>query len=232
MASVLGWVVEAGRTPGQPSRCPHCQAEAGNALLRDEPRHLVTHCGAIAVTRQRAICRTCRYSGTLADGLAGVPARTKLSPVLHDWLVEPGVRTTCRDAITLLTNLTGLPVSPETVRTDAVAVGGRLLDEPLTAAATPAQTREPVGPVRSRAGAALGRSRWRRGSLSDRLARGQGWRDWRAGRRGARSGARARAPTAGRGGWPGRRRRSGAAACTSPPSCPASSPWQTTELSE
>ena len=69
MATVLGRVVEAGRAPGRPGRCPHCQTDAGPAQLREEPRQLLTQCGPIAITRQRAICRRCHQSWTLPDGL-------------------------------------------------------------------------------------------------------------------------------------------------------------------
>jgi hypothetical protein len=147
MATVLGGVVEAGRAPGRPPRCPHCQADAGNARRRDEPRQVLTQCGPIAITRQRAVCRTCHHSWTLPDGLTGVPARAKISPALRAWLVELGVTTTFREASALLKPVTGLVVSPETVRTDALAAGARLLDETRRDAAIAERAREPVGPI-------------------------------------------------------------------------------------
>jgi transposase-like protein len=144
---VFTLALSAARLSWGPKTCPHCRADAATAWRRAEPRTIVSACGVVQLTRQRLECRACHRSWLEPDAVSDLPGRTRVSPVVTEWLTTLGGLLPFRQASKVLEHLTGLALSWETVRQHAEAQGAALAQEAATVAATVERTREPVGPV-------------------------------------------------------------------------------------
>lgn len=128
-----------------PQFCPCCSAKAPVHSVR--PRSVETLCGPLTYERPWYLCRSCGHGFSLADATLGVEARSRLSAGLHAWLLELGSRTAFRDAADLLELLTGLGVSPETVRQHTEQTGARLEAAAEARSDEVQRTGQAVGPV-------------------------------------------------------------------------------------
>jgi hypothetical protein len=128
-----------------PQFCPHCSAKVQVHSLR--PRSLQTICGPITLERPWYLCRHCNHGFSPADATLGLEPRSRMSPGLHAWLLELGSRTAFRDAAELLECLTGLAVSPETIRQRTERTGARLVAAEDAGSEEVQRTGQAVGPV-------------------------------------------------------------------------------------
>lgn len=125
--------------------CPSC---GKRCAVRDwRTRSLRTIGGEVAIERPWYHCRRCRHGFSPTDATLEVAPHQRLSAGLHAWLVTLGATTTFAEAAQFLDTLTGLTVSPETVRQHTAAAGGGLEDAQQDAMATVQQTREAAEPV-------------------------------------------------------------------------------------
>jgi hypothetical protein len=107
-----------------PQFCPRCSAKTHGHSLR--PRSLQTVCGPITYERPWYLCRSCGHGFSPADTSLAVAPRSRTSPGLDTWLLDLGARLAFGEAAGLLERLTGLPVSPETIRVHTERTGNRL----------------------------------------------------------------------------------------------------------
>jgi len=128
-----------------PQFCPHCSAKAQVHSLR--PRSLQTMCGPITLKRPWYLCRSCGHGFSPADATLGLEPRSRISSGFHAWLLALGSRTAFRDAGELLECLTGLAVSPETVRQQTERTGARLVAAEGAVSEDVQRTGQAVGPV-------------------------------------------------------------------------------------
>lgn len=128
-----------------PQFCPRCSTKARVHSRR--PRSVQTVCGPITVERPWYLCRSCGHGFSPADATLGLEARSRLSSGLQAWLLALGSRTAFRDAAELLELLTGLPVSPETVRQRTERTGARLVAAAEAMSAEVQRTGQAVGSV-------------------------------------------------------------------------------------
>jgi hypothetical protein len=127
------------------SRCPECGTTAPTHSWRS--RRVVTTCGPVCWTRPWAHCPACRRGWSPTDRTLGLAPHQRLSGPLRAWLVRLGGATAFAEAADLLADLTGLAVSPETVRTETEAAGAALDQAQQADRATVERTRAPAGPV-------------------------------------------------------------------------------------
>src|SRR5579883_2243812 len=114
----------AGRWPHAP-RCPRCQQPAAVHAWR--PRAVQTRAGTLQFARPWALCGPCGQGFSPTDTALGLAAQQRLSAGLRQLVVALGSETSFRAAARLLTQTTGLGVSPETVRTVSEAAGAAAL---------------------------------------------------------------------------------------------------------
>lgn len=114
----------AGRWPHAP-RCPRCQQPAAVHAWR--PRAVQTRAGTLQFARPWALCGPCGQGFSPTDTALGLAAQQRLSAGLRQLVVALGSETSFRAAAWLLTQTTGLGVSPETVRTVSEAAGAAAL---------------------------------------------------------------------------------------------------------
>lgn len=126
-------------------RCPRCDRRVARHSTRT--RTLQTRCGPITVARPWYHCAGCHRGFSPADATLAVPARTRLTPALVQWLVELNVLTDQRDTAYLLDLFTGLQVDPDTVRVHTTAVGTAVRTEDAAAIAATARHQASPGPV-------------------------------------------------------------------------------------
>jgi hypothetical protein len=107
-----------------PQCCPRCSAKTRVHSMR--PRSLQTVCGAISYERPWYLCRSCGHGFSPADTSLAVAPRSRTSPGLDAWLLDLGARLAFGEAAGLLERLTGLAVSPETIRQHTERIGNRL----------------------------------------------------------------------------------------------------------
>jgi hypothetical protein len=93
------------------------------------------------------LCRACGHGFSPADTSLGVPARSRLSPGLHAWLLDLGARFAFREGAGLLERLTGLAVSAESIRQHTEQTGAGLEVAAETASAEVQRTGQAVGPI-------------------------------------------------------------------------------------
>ncbi len=98
-------------------------------------------------SRPWAHCPTCRHGWSPTDRTLGLAPHQRLSGPLRAWLVREGGATAFAEAADLLEDLTGLAVSPETVRTQTEAAGAALDQAQQADRATVERTRAPAGTV-------------------------------------------------------------------------------------
>jgi hypothetical protein len=126
---LLGAVVQANQRSLQPGgsarrwQCPHC--EGRGVVERWGPRTVLTVCGQLSYERPWCRCRECGMGFSPTDECLRLPGRTRLSPGVTSWLEEVGATTSFALGAGLLERLTGLIVSPETVRQAPRSGAGR-----------------------------------------------------------------------------------------------------------
>lgn len=122
-------------------RCPCC---AHAALVRDwRTRQVLTSCGVLRWERRWAYCPTCGASFGAGDAALGLRAYQQQSAGLQAMLVSVGGACAFGEATRLLRQLTGLAVSPETVRRVTEAAGTSIADAQDAATAVYAAGAEP-----------------------------------------------------------------------------------------
>jgi hypothetical protein len=104
-------------------------------------------CGPITLKRPWYLCRSCGHGFSPADATLGLEPRSRISSGFHAWLLALGSRTAFRDAGELLECLTGLAVSPETVRQQTERTGARLVAAEGAVSEDVQRTGQAVGPV-------------------------------------------------------------------------------------
>jgi hypothetical protein len=151
LAGLLAAVVQSAMPDLDPAiatvqrRCPRCDHLAG--MLAQRPRTLRTTCGPLTLTRPWYHCARCRHGFSPVDAALALPPVVRVSPALEAWLVRLTVATPPREAATLLTELTGLVVHPDTLREHTTAVGEALADADAAAIGRVQATREAADPV-------------------------------------------------------------------------------------
>jgi hypothetical protein len=126
-------------------RCPVCGARGRLRGWRE--RQLQTTCGPVRWERPWVQCRPCRASWSPTDQTLGVQAQQRISTSLREWLVTLGTLLPFDTATEQLATLTGVAVSPETVRRTTETAGAALDDRLREEAAVVERTQAPVGPV-------------------------------------------------------------------------------------
>ncbi len=129
----------------RPERCPSCDERT--AVQSWRTRQVLSICGRVHFERPWHVCRRCGKGFSPVDRSLELPSRTRLSAELRAWLVELGAKTSFSDAVGLLERLTGLAVSPETVRQHTERVGAELEDSQKAASAEVQRTQESAAPV-------------------------------------------------------------------------------------
>jgi hypothetical protein len=95
-------------------RCPNCGERTPAQSWRK--RTVATICGSVNFERPWFVCRHCQHGFSPVDDRLGLQPRMCLSDGLREWVIDLGGRTSFAEAAGLLERLTGLRVSPETVR--------------------------------------------------------------------------------------------------------------------
>jgi hypothetical protein len=125
--------------------CPHCGQRVGMDSWR--PRTVQSVCGAITWSRPWYHCRPCGQGFSPTDARLGLEPRGRLSAGLMAWLLDLGAHTCFREAARLLESLTGLALSPETIRQRTEQVGMDLEATALAASEQVQRTQEPAAPL-------------------------------------------------------------------------------------
>lgn len=133
-----------------PEPCPTCGKRTTVQSWRTRKVHTV--CGPVRFERPWHVCRTCGKGFSPVDRSLELPSRARLSAELRAWLVELGAKTSFADAAGLLGRLTGLSVSPETVRQHTERVGTALEGVQAAASAEVQRTQESTEPIDSAPG--------------------------------------------------------------------------------
>jgi hypothetical protein len=126
-------------------RCPRCLTKV---RVRDwRERRVKTACGPVRLERPWAHCRRCRRGFSPTDRALGLAPQQRLSERLRGWAVLLGGHDAFAPAARLLAELTGIGLSPETVRAHSEAAGAALAAEQQAAAERVARTGRPAGAV-------------------------------------------------------------------------------------
>lgn len=126
-------------------RCPACETPARVQSWRS--RSVLPICGRLTVERPWCVCPACQHGFSPTDETLGLLPRARLSAGLQEWVITQGARLRFAEAADNLDLLTGLAVSPETVRQQTEARGQALRTEEAAAIATVEQPREAAEPV-------------------------------------------------------------------------------------
>ncbi len=144
LRDVLGLVAGAAgpRTPA----CPRCGVRSVRPVRRQRPRTVQTRCGPVHIPRQLLGCRGCGASWRPLDGVLRLAPKQRTSAGVQRWEARLGGLTTCAEAANLLSELTGVAVGTETLRTHAQRVGTELEggDQARTAYVQAEQTPPPT----------------------------------------------------------------------------------------
>jgi Uncharacterised protein family (UPF0236) len=135
------------------SACPDCGRKTEPHQVRK--RRVLTACGLLALERPWYHCAGCGRGWSAAETVLGVPRRARISDGLRAWLVRLGATAPFREAAAVLAELTGLALSPETVRRHTVAAGLAVRAAEAAAVATVERTREAAEPVEAAPGTLL-----------------------------------------------------------------------------
>lgn len=152
LSAVLGMSQRSLRSSG-PSRrwpCPNCTERS--RLQSWRPRTVTTICGRISFERPWCVCAKCGHGFSPTDEALDLGRGSRVSAGLKEWLVELGAKTSFLEAAGLLKSLTGLVVSPETVRQRTEARGAELEVIQEAAAALVLKTHEPAAALQSAPG--------------------------------------------------------------------------------
>lgn len=128
---------------GIKAACPECGARTGVQSWR--ARTILTVCGRVSFERPYYVCSECGHTWSPVDEVLELESRARLSPGMLEWLIRlGGSSTSFIDAAELLQRLTGLKISPESVRL-RTEERGRLLEEREEASiARVVRTQEPA----------------------------------------------------------------------------------------
>jgi len=127
------------------SACPGCGRKAAPHQVRR--RQVLTTCGLLDVERPWYHCAGCGHGWSVAETVLEVGRSTRVSEGLRAWLVRLGATAPFRDSAAVLAELTGLELSPETVRQHAVAAGQALRAAEDAGVVVVERTREAAEPV-------------------------------------------------------------------------------------
>jgi hypothetical protein len=116
-----------------PEPCPSCGKRA--AVQSWRKREVLTVCGKLHFERPWYVCRACGQGFSPVDRTLELQSRARLSAELRSWIIELGASGSFGEAAGLLERLTGLTVSPETVRQHTERVGAELEETQEAAAA-------------------------------------------------------------------------------------------------
>lgn len=123
-----------------PEPCPSC---GERTLVQSwRRREVLTICGRVAFERPWHVCRRCSQGFSPVDRTLGLPSRARLSAELKSWIIELGASESFGEAAGRLERLTGLVVSPETVRQHTERVGTELEAAQAAASAEVQRTQE------------------------------------------------------------------------------------------
>jgi hypothetical protein len=125
--------------------CPSC-----GKLVRVQSwrtRTVNTVCGVVTFERPWFVCVDCHHGFSPVDGTLELRTRSRLSEPLREWIIELGASTSFEDASGLLDKLTGLEVSPETVRQHTEGRGNELEAVQELASEQVMKTQESAFPV-------------------------------------------------------------------------------------
>ena len=120
--------------------CPECGERTGVQSWRD--RTVLTVCGKVTMERPWYVCANCGRGWSPTDDSLELESRTRISPGMTEWLVHLGAGTSFAEAAGLLETLTGLTVSPETVRQRTEERGTAIEEEDQAAIDRVAKTQE------------------------------------------------------------------------------------------
>jgi hypothetical protein len=125
--------------------CPSCGAAYGVQSWR--VRTVTTVCGRLSLERPWCHCPPCGRGFSPTDQTLGLVTRTRLSLGLTAWLVAEGADSSFSSAAARVARLTGITVSPETLRQRTEAAGAALEAAQEQAATQVQQTREAAAPI-------------------------------------------------------------------------------------
>jgi Uncharacterised protein family (UPF0236) len=133
--------------------CPGCGRKAEPHQVRR--RQVLTTCGLLALERPWYHCAGCGHGWSVAETILEVARSARVSDGLRAWLVRLGATAPFRDAAAVLAELTGLELSPETLRRHAVDAGLALRAAEDAAVVRVERTREPAEPLEAAPGVLL-----------------------------------------------------------------------------
>lgn len=148
---LLEEVLKASTTSLQPPeshwhrRCPKCGERTPAQSWRG--RTVTTICGPISFERPWFVCRRCHHGFSPADETLDLQPRMRLSDGVREWVIDLGGRTSFAEAAGCLERLTGLKVSPETVRQKTEGYGKELEVEQQRVSEQVAKTRQAAAPL-------------------------------------------------------------------------------------
>ncbi|MDO8670131.1 MAG: ISKra4 family transposase [Dehalococcoidia bacterium] len=126
-------------------RCPNC----GKRTLAQgwRKRTVTTICGLVKFERPWFVCHSCQHGFSPVDSTLGLEPRMRLSYGLREWIIDLGGRTSFAEAAGCLERLTGLSVSPETVRQKTEGYGNELETAQQKASEQVAKTQQAAAPL-------------------------------------------------------------------------------------
>jgi hypothetical protein len=147
LQEVMALSTTAMRTPQRawPERCPIC-ADWGR-VQSWRPRQILSVCGRIEFTRAWYVCSSCKHGWSPVDTTLQVRPSSRVSAGLSQRLAEVGARTSFGEGAKILDSLSGLQVSPETVRQHTERLGDEIEAIKQEQIAQVVRTRESAEPV-------------------------------------------------------------------------------------
>jgi len=125
--------------------CPNCGKPVKAHSWR--PRTVTTVCGPITFERPWFVCPDCHHGFSPVDGTLELAARGRLSAGCREWIIGLGATTSFAEASGWLEKLTGLSLSPETVRQQTERCGEELEVVQQAAGQQVKETQEPAAPL-------------------------------------------------------------------------------------
>jgi len=126
--------------------CPECGERTGAQSWR--LRTVLTVCGKISFERPWYVCSQCGHNWSPTDQSLALESRARISPGMLEWLIHLGASgASFVDAASVLHQLTGLSVSPETVRLRTEQRGELLEEQQQLAIAQVVKAQESAEPL-------------------------------------------------------------------------------------
>jgi predicted RNA-binding Zn-ribbon protein involved in translation (DUF1610 family) len=126
--------------------CPECGERTGVQSWRQ--RTVLTVCGKVQFERPWYVCSQCSHNWSPTDCTLQLDSRIRLSPGILEWLIRLGASSVSFvEAAGVLDELTGLKISPETVRQRTEQRGALLEEGQQQVTAQVVKTREAAEPV-------------------------------------------------------------------------------------